>query len=373
MKLVKIMMKCRPKPPFHESTSKSLHIFDQCYKKKGESRGKHRAAEQVNASGDLVDLVSMVVVNSVTIPVPSLLAGGISPELANELHTTGPYSRPMTNILPLLEPTRVQALKYTFMKDVGQWITDTSDKFGFDDVSEMNTAHVARAVVGRPPVDGGRAYIRINPTLLNTDTKSRADTIRIIGHIEGLTPEEQQTILATISDGQSMLSQCYLKRAHPDRYRHVLILCGGFHAFGHFMFGGHESYHDCFSGYWVALLHKEKIPKHIPNFENDAYMHILAHNCEVTIGSLTFIIHDVTEPPPHLFLSNPAMYESLIEHAGGTVMFQYLQDVGIPSLQWLRAGRDANGQRNEDLHAVAYHMNRATTHKVRLSLAAPAP
>ena len=113
----------------------SLHIFDQCYKKKGESRGSHRATEQVNASGDLVDLVSMVVVNSVTIPIPSLLVGGIPRALSNALHTTGPYSRPLTNIVGLLEPDRVKALSYGLMKETGGWIQATSDKFGFENVA----------------------------------------------------------------------------------------------------------------------------------------------------------------------------------------------------------------------------------------------
>ena len=48
-------------------------VFDQKYAKKGESRGKHRAAERVNASGDLVELVSTVLVNMMRIPVPHTL------------------------------------------------------------------------------------------------------------------------------------------------------------------------------------------------------------------------------------------------------------------------------------------------------------
>ena len=364
IKLVKCMMACRPKPPFAEMNHYCLHIFDQCYKKKGASRGKHRAAEQVSASGDLVDLVSMVIVNSVTIPVPSRLAGGISMELANELHTTGPYTRPFTNIIPLLEPDHVKALSYKLMKETGGWIQATSNKFGFASASDMMTAHMARALIGRPKVAGGRAYVTINPPILDCDTKSLPDGIKIVNFLENLTPEEQALVMGVLSDGQSMMTLCYLKRHYPERYRHVLIICGCFHAFGHFMFGGHESYFDCFTGYFAAKLHKEKVPKVIMNFENDSYMHVLAHLCELTIGGLTYIIHDCKNPPPELFLSNPAMYESVIRHAGGTVLFKYLQNVGIPTLHYLCAGRKADGQRNEDLQCMAYHMFRAGTHKV---------
>eukprot|EP00966_Prymnesium_polylepis_P011374 261989-Prymnesium_polylepis.1 len=48
-------------------------LFDQKYCKKGESRGKHTAAERVDASGDLVELVSVVLVNALQLPVPYTL------------------------------------------------------------------------------------------------------------------------------------------------------------------------------------------------------------------------------------------------------------------------------------------------------------
>jgi hypothetical protein len=66
VKLVRLMMACKPAPSFKIMEGLSFHIFDQCYKKKGASRGEHRAAERVDASGDLVDLISMVIVNSIT-------------------------------------------------------------------------------------------------------------------------------------------------------------------------------------------------------------------------------------------------------------------------------------------------------------------
>ena len=237
-------------------------------------------------------------------------------------------------------------------------------RFGLADVNEMRTAHVARALIGRPAISGGRAYVKINAPILECDTKKLSDGIRIIAFLEGLSTEDEQIILALISDGQSMLLLLYLKRRFPERYRHILILCGNFHAFGHFMFGGQESYHDCFTGYFSAKLHKEKVPKLIPDFQNDSYMHTLAHFLELTIGSYSFMVQNVVEPSFDLFLSNPALYETSIENAGGLVMFKFLQNVGTPVLHWLLAGREANGQTCEDLHCLSFHQNRATTHKV---------
>lgn len=88
-KLVKLMMACKPKVEFRTMRAVAFHIFDQCYKKKGKSRGEHRAAERVDASGDLVDLISMVIINSVTLHIPESLCGGISPQLEAKLIAEG--------------------------------------------------------------------------------------------------------------------------------------------------------------------------------------------------------------------------------------------------------------------------------------------
>ena len=52
IKLVHLMMACRPAPKFLQHPSCIIHIFDHTYRKKGESRGRHRATQQVEARGD---------------------------------------------------------------------------------------------------------------------------------------------------------------------------------------------------------------------------------------------------------------------------------------------------------------------------------
>lgn len=156
----------------------------------------------------------------------------------------------------------------------------------------------------------------------------------------------------------------HAKKRHPERWRHHLIVCGNFHAFGHFLFAGHESYHDCYVGFFVVVLQREKLPKKIQDFKDDSFRHVLAHTLEVTIGTYTWMIADVTDPSPLLLLSNPETYEGAIQHAGGLVSFMYLRDVGTPALHWLLTGRDGDGGRAEKLHAHSFHVNRATTHKI---------
>ena len=169
-------------------------------------------------------------------------------------------------------------------------------------------------------------------------------------------------------DSCARLRLARIKKKHPERYKHVLVICGPFHTHGHFLFAGQESYHDSYTGYFGKVLHREKVPKHIPDFSNDSFRHILAHTLEITIGSYVYFISDVQNPPPDMLLSQPAMYEASIRKAGGQVAFKYLLHVGCPNLHWIRAGRESNGDTCEKLHAHSFHINRATTHKINCVL-----
>ena len=134
------------------------------------------------------------------------------------------------------------------------------------------------------------------------------------------------------------------------------------------MFGGHESFYECYSGYWARKLQKQKVPRFIKDFEGDSYKHILCHMLEVTVGTMTFFTCDVTNPPPDLLASQPAIYLSQVRSSGGLVAFKFTEYVGNPVLHWLRSGRTSDGDKADLLHALAFHMNRATTHKVNCVL-----
>ena len=97
-------------------------------------------------------------------------------------------------------------------------------------------------------------------------------------------------------------------------------------------------------------------------------MHILALDLEVAIGALTYLAVDVVAPPPQLLFSNPGLYDASLNHAGGVVLMKFMLHVGVPALHWLRAGRSSDGAKAETLHAIAFHMNRATTHKINCVL-----
>ena len=251
-KLIMLMMACKPPPPSEPMRGFSLFVYDQCYKKKGKSRGQHRAAEKVDASGDLIDLVSMVIVNTLKIHAPCLLAGGLTPQKRAQLQETGPYTKPfVASLTPFLHPDRVNGSLYAQMEETGTWVTQVMSRSGRSSCSGLNVALVARALVGRPNIHGGRTPISICAPLLNCDTKARKDTIRISTNLEELS--EDKDVIGAMSDGQSMLEMARLKKEGPERWKMLLIICGCFHQFGHFLFSGQEAYFEAITKRVCAL------------------------------------------------------------------------------------------------------------------------
>ena len=70
------------------------------------------------------------------------------------------------------------------------------------------------------------------------------------------------------------------------------------------------------------LLQRDKVPKHIPNFENESYMHCSAFIREDMCGTLSYFLLDVEKPSPRLLLDDPDGYESELKSAGGIACFQ---------------------------------------------------
>jgi hypothetical protein len=72
----------------------------------------------VNASGDLQDLVSLVYLNTIKIPVPAAIAGGLTLKDVDDIRAHGPYTRLFCTMKPLLEPSKVEA-------DMDKWFLQT--------------------------------------------------------------------------------------------------------------------------------------------------------------------------------------------------------------------------------------------------------
>ena len=107
IKLLKMAHTVRPLAGYVASTTYASYVYDQKYAKKGESRSKHRGAERVDASGDLVELVNLVYVNLMHLPLPQAL-GALSPREAMSISQTGPYTRSPYRVLLVLDPAVVK-------------------------------------------------------------------------------------------------------------------------------------------------------------------------------------------------------------------------------------------------------------------------
>ena len=126
----------------------------------------------------------------------------------------------------------------------------TAAQHGGLQVSSLSVAAIMDTLVRRPLTDpGGATYYDILPTLRDCDTKSYADGYQSWEHsLRCLGPA---LIWRIGGDGQYNLLWSYMKRKHPERFKHVWINVGDFHAFAHFMFALVEMW---WTG-WYAYVH----------------------------------------------------------------------------------------------------------------------
>lgn len=178
------MMACAPAPDVLTSSALQGYIIDQKYIKKGKSRGQHRAAERVDASGDLIELVSFVFVNVMKIPIPYSLAP-LTPEEILLLQEKGPYTRPPARIKLVLDPTAVKAsLAELFIESMG-FVKQVMARSGIKSPTDLNIPLIARSQCGRPNIiSAGATHWSLGAPVLGDDekgcdTKSKKDLLHI--------------------------------------------------------------------------------------------------------------------------------------------------------------------------------------------------
>eukprot|EP00326_Haptolina_ericina_P035953 CAMPEP_0181249290 /NCGR_PEP_ID=MMETSP1096-20121128/45668_1 /TAXON_ID=156174 ORGANISM="Chrysochromulina ericina, Strain CCMP281" /NCGR_SAMPLE_ID=MMETSP1096 /ASSEMBLY_ACC=CAM_ASM_000453 /LENGTH=349 /DNA_ID=CAMNT_0023346603 /DNA_START=43 /DNA_END=1092 /DNA_ORIENTATION=+ len=153
------------------------------------------------------------------------------------------------------------------------------------------------------------------------------------------------------------------KAKHPEVTKKIVPCNGPFHSRGHTGFALNEGFHDVKYGRSTALLGKDKVPKHIPNFEGDSYKHCTTHIRDDYVGTLAYFLLHVQQPPPELLLDDPAAYVAQIKSAGGLAAFESMRYAGIPMAHYHLAARKEDGDKNCELEAYAFHVCRALAHK----------
>ena len=82
----------------------------------------------------------------------------------------------------------------------------------------------------------------------------------------------------------------------PIGGKDIVIANGDFHSMGHGSFCSIEGLYDSKYRHSMMVLHKDRIPKHIPNFENDSYMHATTFIREDYVGTLCYFLQNVKQP-----------------------------------------------------------------------------
>ena len=149
----------------------------------------------------------------------------------------------------------------------------------------------------------------------------------------------------------------------PVGGKDIVAAPGDFHSSGHGTFCSIEGLWDMKYGRSVRILHKDRVKKHIPQFEDDSYMHATTLIREDYVGTLCYFLMDVAQPPPELLLDDPMGYRQQLHDAGGMAAFDSMMYGGVPQCHWQLAARSEDGEKCVKLRAWEFHKMRAWAHK----------
>ena len=335
---------------------------DQTYKQRGTSTRAQRL-HFIDGNGLPLNIEREVVFNSVHLPVPRALTAQLDRQAVLQISQQGVYcGPPFATLLTPLHEASGKASLVKFMRRQLDLIEAAAQRGGVQ-VSSLSDVQIMDTLVGRPASDpGGATYVNILPTLRDTNTQSYSDGYATFEHFHRCLPP---TLIWRIGgDGQYNLLWSYLKRRHPERYKHVWIDVGDFHAFAHFMFALNEIYWLVCLCAFAAHLQRRNLQKRIPNLENNNYAHVLTFLQAVAVAIVVYFTIRVHSPRPALLYANPAAYYQQIHSAGGKVLFQCLLHVGFPVLTYQRSIRSRDGTLLPELHAYAVHLHRVV-HKTQ--------
>ena len=101
------------------------------------------------------------------------------------------------------------------------------------------------------------------------------------------------------------------------------------------------------------------------DLQNDNATHALDFHRAGSAGIVSFLLLSVKNPPPALFLRDPQLYLSMVNHQGGVVILQYLLHGGSPILRYQRAIRLGKGAICKQMMAYSVHVHRSLAFKTK--------
>jgi len=344
----------------------------------------------IHEPGDLLRLTAFTYVTIMRLPAPATL--GPTLQDLREIKAHGhPYTRNPLRIKLMLEPAVVKSNVNKWLQESLGHVKQIVERSNIT-LAELNIAKIARSQVWRPDVDcGGCTPFELAAPLQNCDTKSHDDFNRITERIDELTvaadPQVNfwQAALPTLppamqakmepaiaaghapvavverGDGQSTIGLGTKMLLDPEGTSNVVNANGDWHSSGHFIFAGNEGFHKCKYDRTKAILGKTAVAEHNKSIEE--YHHVMTHVREDYVGTLSYFLLDVTNPPPSLLLDDHETYLSRLKSAGAIAAFQSMKLVGCPASHYQLAGRMGDGDRVMELHGLSFHACRAWAYK----------
>ena len=393
-KLLWKMLDVRPEPMGETNPDCSFCVFDQVNAMAGGGHGhgskKFGGIGRIDEKGKRIEVQRETYVNIFDVHV-SASDCRLSDAAREVIARRGPYTQDFSRILPVMAPERAN----TFMNEMLvnactslRGLTDvrlpTADPFltpctprdtcndCSQDSGKLSVKTAIREILGRKPHLGSPLRVTDLAPLMKTNTASLTDGVKICGHyrrFKDRRKEPRGIVCGKLGDGQSALLLSYLKRHWPDIYMNVLILCGGFHASGHFQLSAITILAwKPFYGSIASELERTPIQgerkgtlwPEMKNLDKNAHYHTQQFAYATVIATMIYIVNFVKSPPPELFLQNPILYMGMVKNASGIVMLQALLCVGLPIVEWHQAAREQRGQTVDRLYALAYHQYRCT-------------
>ena len=365
---VRRMHAIRPPPDYavHPLVYHVTHDNTYATQQKGLGSQRNRSVERVDSTGAAVEVFRMHYVNSHGIAVDRREVE-MSQKEWELIAQRGPYSGAFQRVLVPLQPAASVRVMNTLLEETAGRTASALHALhvsGQAPTLQQQAEAVLKAMLGRnhdielPPP----AYIQDFPPIFDCNTHSYEDLVRIIAHLEKQC-ETTPLVLRVNGDGQSCIFASFLKSKWPERYKHLLITNGHKHSWGHDMFSGIRLYWRAIFARLAARLGKERVTDFMKDMSDDNFDDAEDFLSSVAVASTIFLACCVTNPPPELFLKDPAKYKSMVGNVDGIAILEALQWVALPATEWHRAARECNGQRVDELHGLAFHKFRAA-HKV---------
>jgi hypothetical protein len=114
----------------------------------------------------------------------------------------------------------------------------------------------------------------------------------------------------------------------------------------------------------IPLTGRKKVVEVTKDLESDSYAHVTSGIQVVTAAATAFILQNVTNPPPQLFLRDPNAYRAQVNSAGGLVLLYWLRYTGFVASVWQFVGRAGGGPLVRKLVCYSFHCFRSVAHKV---------